>query len=129
MTRIDQFESVFKAAARTVYDYERIEVPKVLVVTDLDRAGAESFRDRAASFLTELTAKGQAVDWQAADRERSATIGDLLELVEGHAPDLVVTYRNLHTQAWRWPLMTWSGSNPSRRARLRARRMLPGPAL
>lgn len=103
MTRIDQFESVFKAAERTVYTYERIEIPKVLVVTDLDHDGAERYRERAASFLAELTSGSREVEWRAAAREKSATVGDLLALVEAETPDLVATYRNLHTQAWRWP--------------------------
>ena len=30
-------------------------------------------------------------------------MGQLLELIEGEVPDLVVTYRNLHSGAWRWP--------------------------
>ena len=103
MTRIDQFESAFKAAARTVYAYERVEMPRVLVVTDLDADGAGRYRDRVASFLAVLASGGQGVEWRAAERERSATVGDLLAMVEAESPDLVVTYRNLHTQAWRWP--------------------------
>lgn len=103
MTRIDQFESVFKAAARTVYTYERIEVPKVLVVTDLPEGEADAYRDRVRSFLVELESGGARVEWRVAAAERTSSLGELLATVEAEAPDLVATYRNLHTEAWRWP--------------------------
>ncbi len=31
------------------------------------------------------------------------TAGELLELVESAAPDMICTYRNLHSGAWKWP--------------------------
>ena len=40
MTRVDQFESVFRAAARTVFQPERVEIDSVLVVCDGDGSAA-----------------------------------------------------------------------------------------
>ena len=34
MTKLDQFESVFRAASKVVFEYERIAINSVLVVTD-----------------------------------------------------------------------------------------------
>ncbi len=103
MTRIDQFESVFKAAARTVYTYERIVVRKVLVVTDLADADAERYGARVRGFLAELEGREADVQWQVTSAAANSTVGDLLELLESAGADLVATYRNLHSGAWRWP--------------------------
>jgi hypothetical protein len=102
MTTIDQFESVFKAAAKTVYAYEPVHFQSVLIVSDLeDDYQAKLFGDRVRSFLTVLEETG--IEWKTAKASESQTVGALLELVEQHRPDLICTYRNLHTGAWRWP--------------------------
>lgn len=99
MTLIDQFESVFRAASRTPYRYAAVSIRKVLVVTDLEAGAAAAFTARAMKLLaavgspeTEVLAAGDA-----------DTVGELLEAVQRAAPDLVCTYRNLHSGAWRWP--------------------------
>ena len=43
MTRIDQFESVFKSADKPVFRYEPFSVGSPMVLTDLDDEAAESF--------------------------------------------------------------------------------------
>jgi len=43
MTRVDQFESVFRSAARTVFEPKSIEVESGLVVCDGDGSAAEEF--------------------------------------------------------------------------------------
>ena len=43
MTRVDQFESVFWSAARTVFEPKSIEIESVLVVCDRDESAAEEF--------------------------------------------------------------------------------------
>ena len=43
MIRVDQFESVFWSAARTVFEPKSIEVESVLVVCEGDRSAAEEF--------------------------------------------------------------------------------------
>lgn len=101
MTRIDQFESVFKAAERTVYAYQRVTIGKVLVVTDLDDVGTGRYGERVRRYLHALD--DEPPEWRFAIGVRSTSVGALLELVEAERPDLVVTYRNLHTEAWRWP--------------------------
>lgn len=101
MTRIDQFESVFKAAERTAYAYERPTITKVLVVTDLDDVGAGRYGERVRRFLHVLD--DEPPEWRFATGVRSTSVGDVLKLVDEERADLVVTYRNLHTAAWRWP--------------------------
>ena len=100
MSRIDQFESIFKAAARTPFDYQRVRVSKVLVVTDLGEKDAWQLGARLKSMLSVL---GDGVTWVDAAEERSRTVGELLEVVEQEKADLIVTYRSLYSEGWRWP--------------------------
>jgi hypothetical protein len=46
MTNVDQFESVFRSAAKAVFTLEPIRVASVLVVTDLPEYEAALFMDR-----------------------------------------------------------------------------------
>ena len=41
MTEIDQFESVFKSAGKTLFQHEEVSIEKVLVVCDGDQAATE----------------------------------------------------------------------------------------
>ena len=100
MTRIDQFESAFKAANKTVYRYAPITFKKVLMVTDLQEYEATLFSDRVRSFLSVL---GDDIEWHVSKGDECASLGKLLELIEAQRPDLICTYRNLHSGGWRWP--------------------------
>jgi hypothetical protein len=107
MTRVDQFESAFKAASKTLYEHRPISVRSVLVLTDLDEAGAEAFGQRAKAFLRVLDAHsqeagGREVTWTIKARDAFENVRGLLALVEEVIPDLVITYRSLHSQAWPW---------------------------
>ncbi len=96
---IDQFESVFRAASRTPYRYAQVPIRKVLVVTDLEAEAAATFTERAMTVLSAAgTSEAEVLGVGDAD-----SVGDLLEAVQRVAPDLVCTYRNLHSGAWRWP--------------------------
>jgi len=98
MTRIDQFESVFRSAERTVFNHQPVTVEKVLLLTDLEDAAATDFASKTRRFLRVL---GEDTAWCEASGER--TVGEMLDLVTAEKPDLVCTYRNLHSRAWRWP--------------------------
>ena len=102
MTKVDQFESVFKAATKTSYVYEPIEIRKVLLVTDLDEGQAEQFSGHLRNFLAVLDRDG-SVSWRTVKGEEFQTVRELLDIVEDERPDLICAYRHLHSQAWRWP--------------------------
>lgn len=99
MSRIDQFESVFRSAARELYDYEPVRPSRVLVITDLVPERARAYADRLAPFLSVL-GTNEVVPIAGVD---CATVDALLKVIEEHAPDLVVTYRCVHSPAWEWP--------------------------
>lgn len=100
MTRIDQFESVFKAASRDVYEHRGIAVRKVLVVTDLNTEAASAWAGKVRDLLAVL--RPGEPEWTVRGGEER-TVGELLERVALAAPELIVSYRNLYSEAWRWP--------------------------
>jgi len=102
MTKVDQFESMFRSASHEIFRLDRVDIKSVLVVTDRDEPEARGFGDRLRQFLTVLSAD-DGVQWRDVHGSEFQTAGELLALVESAAPDLVCTYRNLHSSAWRWP--------------------------
>ena len=102
MTRVDQFESVFRAAARTVFQPERVEIDSVLVICDGDGSAAEEFTARTHSFLGVLD-ESENLRWLTVPGSEFATVPELLERVEAERPGLICTHRHLHSESWRWP--------------------------
>ena len=92
MTDIDQFESAFKAAVKTPFALENIQLNSIMVITDLDSTAAERLTQGLHTFL-DTTAASAA--WTVVTNEGFATVSGLLELVQKQAPDLICTYRNL----------------------------------
>ena len=102
MTNVDQFESVFRAAARTVFRPDDVEVGSVLVVCDRDAPEADGFEAKARAFL-EVLDRTENIRWRVVHGNEFQTVPDLLELVEVEQPGLICTYRHLHSESWRWP--------------------------
>jgi len=102
MTNVDQFESMFRSASREVFRHERVDIDSILVVTDRDEEGARTFGDQIRRFLSVIRVDDK-VRWRYVNGLDFQTAGDLLALVETAAPDVICTYRNLHSGAWKWP--------------------------
>jgi hypothetical protein len=100
VTKVDQFESAFKAAARTPYEHEAVNVGSVLVLTDLEQEAADAWGERVKRFLGVLEGRQVGITWKVATGDSFDSVRTLLDLVTTEAPDLVVTYRSLHSQAW-----------------------------
>ena len=101
MTRIDQFESVFKSADKPVFRYEPFSVGSPMVLTDLDDEAAESF----AVLVGKYAGAGGSREISAQRVIKGAdfsTIEECLELIAVGKPDLICTYRGLHSDCWRW---------------------------
>ena len=101
MTKLDQFESTFRAAAKETYVHTPLKIDRVLVVTDLEAAEAAALTEAARRFLAAID--GEATVWAPLAGAAFDSVHALLERVEEHRPDLIVTYRHLHSNAWRWP--------------------------
>lgn len=98
MTQIDQFESIFRAASRSVYTFQDWNINQTLVISDGTRKDAETIRDQVSTFL------GAAMDvehleWTLTSGDDFSSVRGLLQLVETHQPSLVVCRRNLHVKA------------------------------
>ncbi len=102
MSTVDQFESVFKAADKVGYVHEKISFEKILLVTDLDKAEAALFLQTVRKFLSKILSE-EDNEWQLLLKNDFSSVRELLEGVEAHRPSLIVTYRNLQSEAWRWP--------------------------
>jgi hypothetical protein len=99
MTNVDQFESVFRSAAKEVYHHAPLALKSVLVVTDRPPGEAGAFVDEVRGFLGGVEAV-RGARWDVATRDDFSGVGDLLARVVEAAPDLVCTYRHLHSDAW-----------------------------
>ncbi len=100
MTKIDQFESAFLAADKAALRYEKLAVEHVLVVSDFDGDVAEKLSDQVRTFLSVVD--GESTRWARLDGGAFSSVKQLLDTVEEQAPDLIVTYRHLHSSAWQW---------------------------
>jgi hypothetical protein len=101
MTRLNTFESVFKAADKPLFAYESIKVDRILLVTDLAPGEAEALVPPARTFLAAVD-DGRAA-WTVLGAGDFDNVRSLLDRVEAGQPDLVLTWRHLRSEAWRWP--------------------------
>ena len=99
MSKVDQFESVFRSATKAVFAPDLPSVRKALIVTDLDADGAEQFAGPIRQFLAGL----EGAEWTTVASDAYHNVAEVLAVVEQHKPDLVVTYRHLCSDAWKWP--------------------------
>lgn len=102
MTQVDQFESIFLSAVKERYAYTDIAFKKILLVTDLNVMESNTYAERLQGFLSSLTAPKQP-KWVVVTGRDFKSTSDVLKLVKKHKPDLVCTYRNLHSDAWKYP--------------------------
>ena len=82
MTHVDQFESMFRAASREVFVYERVNIESVLVITDLAELEARLFGDRVRQFLSVIS-QDESIHWRDVSGSEFQTAGELMALVGG----------------------------------------------
>ncbi len=100
MTQVDQFESVFRSADKAVYEYADIRIERVLLVLDLEGDERLALEAVLRPYLAGIDGD---LEWETVGPDDFHTVSELLKLVEARQPDLVLTYRNLKSPAWRWP--------------------------
>jgi len=101
MTKLDQFQSVFLSADKTALRYKKLAVKHVLVVSDLDGDAAAELSNWVRTFISVVD--DESTQWTRLDGGTFSSVKHLLDAVDKQAPDLIVTYRHLHSSAWRWP--------------------------
>ena len=102
MSKLDQFESQFRAASKPVFELESIDVRDILIVTDMDKKQTDLFTDQAKAFLSALDSPEPVRYTQICGNEFDS-VQQLLDRLESPRPDLVVTYRNLHAETANHP--------------------------
>jgi hypothetical protein len=101
LTKLDQFESFFKSAAKEGFAYARIDLSRVLLVSDLAAEATIPLLAQVRAFLSVLD--GPATEWQQLAGGDFASVRELLDSIAERQPDLIVTWRHLHSSAWHWP--------------------------
>jgi len=99
MDKVDQFESLFKSAARARFERTDVRVTSVMVVADGD---AEAVAPYAAAIRGCLGVLGSNVRWSEVSSTAFQTIEDLLTKVESEAPDLICTHRHVGSPHRQW---------------------------
>jgi len=136
MSTLDRFESVFNAAAREVFAQQPVEIGRVLIVHDLAEALQDDFLYLAKGFLSVLEARDKP-EWELFGGDKPFSVREVLNAVEQFKPDLVVTYRHLHSALREWPhslgehvdVLTQATSTPVLVLPHPGRKDLPGHAL
>ena len=98
MSSVDQFASVFNAATKTIFQHKPPVFNNALTVTDLAKEAADKYTETSKSFFSSVEAT-----WESIGQEDFNSVKELLDIVEQRKPDLIVTYRHLYSEAWRWP--------------------------
>jgi len=92
--RIDEFESVFRAADKPRFVYRRPRISRIAVVVDTEASDDATYLDAVRSYLQPCQLDD--VSFETVGRDRFSTVAELMDALAGDAPDLIVTYRNLH---------------------------------
>jgi len=102
MLKVDEFESAFRSSIKDTYQHQDIKIESVLLVTDLDEDATEKLLNQVKGFCQSLKLP-QNIAWNIAKHNDFKSADDLLEIINHSAMDLIVTYRNLHSETWRHP--------------------------
>lgn len=101
MTNLDQFESEFRAATRTPYEYSPIDLTRGMLITDFPEADPQLL-ENLSRFLG-VGRDGKAIELEHVSIDATINVRELLSIVDDKKAELLVTYRNLHSDAWSWP--------------------------
>lgn len=102
MTNIDQFESVFRSAAKEPFALQDISVKKILYICDQEEAADAAFLETAKRFLRSAQLLCGA-DWEWLRGSNLADVDTLVRRIKTDPPDLICTYRNLGAPAMQYP--------------------------
>ena len=95
MSKIDEFESLFKSASKPVFQIEPVTLKKVAIVIDGPENDREKYVERISSFLKVLNSVDSTVQVDVVNGESFSSVQQLLDIVDEKQIDLICTYRNL----------------------------------
>ena len=102
MLKVDEFESAFRSSIKETYQHQDIKIESVLLVTDLEAEATAKLLNQVKGFCQSLK-QAENIAWNTAKHNDFKSAQDLLEIINHSAMDLIVTYRNLHSETWRYP--------------------------
>ena len=102
MTQIDQFESIFRAASKSVFEYEDWDLRKITVVCDGDKNAANAFCEDIKQFVSHAFDL-ESIQWTVIAGSEFTTVDSLIKLVEKESPCLICSHRNLHIPSTEYP--------------------------
>ena len=102
MTKLDQFESAFRAAIKPLFHYRELHFKRILIITDLRESEAQSFVEQIKRFANVIHLD-RSVEWLFLYGGDFDTTQILLDKIKQLNVDLIFTYRNLHSNAWKYP--------------------------
>jgi len=97
--KLDELESAFKSASKAQFHFETVSLKQILLITDLDGEEAEQYEQRVREFLDPLSGEFSLKTFVP---KTSNFLKELVEDIENESPDLVCTFRNLNSDAWRF---------------------------
>ena len=103
MTQIDEFESRFKSAAKPVFHLAPVQLQTILILIDGSADHLREYVAKIEAFLKVLNTADSSINVEIVTGDRFSGVDKLLEIVEQSRPDLICTYRNLHTPATEFP--------------------------
>ncbi len=98
MINVDEFESAFRAADKRKFSYALPPVERVLVISDLSGEEEANYLAAVKKLLPTL----DDATYITKGGEEWAGVTKVLSLLDEVKPDLVCTYRNLNSDAWRY---------------------------
>ncbi len=99
MLNVDEFESVFRAADKKQFHVDPPAIERVLVVSDVEGEEEQHYLRAIQTLLGPL---GDDIAWVTRGKGTWSGVEELLHETRDIAPDMVVAYRNLYSDAWGW---------------------------
>ncbi len=100
MSKIDEFESLFRSSVQERYSPRAYPIREVLVLCDLPSGDDTQLLAQLEPLFEGLSAPPKLTLLPAA---QSAALPTLIDLINDHPADLVCAYRNLHTSHGAYP--------------------------
>jgi len=103
MSKMDEFERLFKSASKPVFNVEPIRIDNVLIVIDQYAEQSADYVARVEEFLKVLNSVDHTVNVSHVFGDRFSDVKQLLDIVEASEAQLICTFRNLHGSSTDYP--------------------------
>jgi hypothetical protein len=101
MSKVDQFESVFRSALHDVFTRNQIPLSTILIISDLEDSAKTDFENKIKAFSKHIDLDGTD-QWLSMSKGDYQTSQDLINKIDELKPDLIFTYRNLQSDDWQY---------------------------